>query len=157
MPEPQVAVVPVTDEAQRAAAFAIRVEVFVEEQHVPVELESDDRDETADHVLLMIDGLPAGTARLVVEPPGYEGTDPALGPVAHLGRIAVRRVHRGAGHGAALVRALEADAVKRGLRVAYLSGQVVAVPFYERLGYTAYGEVFDDAGIDHRHMSRPLA
>jgi len=155
-PEPAVSVVPVTDEAQRAAAFSIRVEVFVEEQNVPPDLELDHLDETADHFLLLVDGLPEGTARLVVEPAGYEGLDPSLGPVAHLGRIAVRAAHRGRGHGATLVRALESAAAARGLRAAYLSGQVVAIPFYEKLGYTAYGPVYDDAGIDHRHMSREL-
>jgi predicted GNAT family N-acyltransferase len=37
-----------------------------------------------------------------------------------------------------------------------LSAQTYAVAFYERLGYTAYGEEFDDAGIPHRWMRKKL-
>ncbi len=44
----------------------------------------------------------------------------------------------------------------RGLRCVYLGAQTHAVPFYERLGYAAFGEEFDDAGLPHRHMWRPL-
>jgi predicted GNAT family N-acyltransferase len=36
-----------------------------------------------------------------------------------------------------------------------LHAQTSVVPFYERLGYTAEGPVFDEAGIPHRKMSRP--
>jgi predicted GNAT family N-acyltransferase len=147
---------PIAGDAERAEAYAIRREVFVDEQDVPVELELDDRDPDADHLLARRDGRAVGTGRLVVEPPGFEGADPAYGPVAHLGRIAVLAEARHAGLGAGLVRGLEGVAVARGLRIAYLGAQVHAVPFYERLGYAAHGAVFDDAGIDHRHMTRVL-
>jgi predicted GNAT family N-acyltransferase len=137
-----------------AEALDIRWEVFVVEQAVPAELERDERDAEADHVLARVDGVATGTGRLLVEPPGFAGVDPGFGPVAHVGRLAVRAGARGRGVGAALVRALQSRAGERGLRVVYLGAQVHAVPFYERLGYTAYGEVFDDAGIAHRRMWR---
>ena len=94
--------------------------------------------------------------RLVEEPPGFEGVDLADGAVAHLGRLAVSDRHRGLGLGVALVQAIEQRAQERGLRVIYLSSQSYAVAFYERLGYAAYGEEFDDAGIPHRHMCKLL-
>ena len=75
--------------------------VFVEEQAVPVELELDERDPAADHLLARQDGRGVGTARLVIEEPGFEGADPAYGPVAHLGRIAVLAEARHAGSGRA--------------------------------------------------------
>ena len=53
-------------------------------------------------------------------------------------------------------RPIEARARERGLRVMVLSAQTHALGFYERLGYTAYGPVFDDAGLPHRWMRRPL-
>jgi predicted GNAT family N-acyltransferase len=56
----------------------------------------------------------------------------------------------------ALVRAIEERAAVRGLAVVALSAQTHALEFYERLGYTAYGPVFDDAGLPHRWMSRRL-
>jgi predicted GNAT family N-acyltransferase len=118
------------DEADRAAAYVVRADVFVTEQ--------------------------VGAGRLVVEDPGFEGTDPALGPVGHLGRLAVRPETRGTGLGIDLVRAIEARAAERGLRVVALSAQTHALGFYERLGYTAYGPEFDDAGLPHRWMSRTL-
>ena len=149
-------IAPIADDSERAEAYEIRRVVFVEEQAVPVELELDDRDPAADHLLARQDGRAVGTARLVIEEPGFEGADPAYGPVAHLGRIAVLAEARHAGLGAGLVRGLEERALRRGLRIAYLGAQVHAVAFYERLGYTAYGDVFDDAGIDHRHMTRIL-
>lgn len=142
--------------ADLAQAFAIRAEVFVDEQGVPVELERDERDAGAEHVLVTVDGAPVATGRLVVEDAGYEGLDPALGPVGHLGRLAVRAPYRGTGLGAALVAALVERARGRGLRALYLGAQTHAVGFYERLGFVVVGEVFDDAGIPHRHMVRTL-
>jgi len=37
-----------------------------------------------------------------------------------------------------------------------LSAQTQALGFYQRLGYTAYGPEFDDAGLPHRWMTRVL-
>lgn len=141
---------------QMRLAMAIRVEVFVAEQHVPADLEADERDAEATHVLAWLGGRPVGTGRLVREQPGYAGVEVTLGSVAHLGRLAVRASARRAGVGGALVRALHAEARAAGLTVAYLGAQHHAVGFYQRLGYTAYGEPFDDAGIVHRHMCRTL-
>lgn len=136
----------VTDREGLEAALAVREEVFVLEQGVPADLERDEHDETADHVLAVVDGKPVGTGRLVVEPGG----------VAHLGRIAVLPHARGHGLGADIVRALEDTARARGLHTAVLGAQTHALGFYERLGYTAYGEEFDDAGLPHRWMRRAL-
>jgi predicted GNAT family N-acyltransferase len=151
------------DEADRAAAYVVRADVFVTEQGVPADLELDELDEVADHFVAYDEdgrvdggGTAVGAGRLVVEDPGFEGTDPALGPVGHLGRLAVRPETRGTGLGVDLVRAIEARAADRGLRVVALSAQTHALGFYERLGYTAYGPEFDDAGLPHRWMSRTL-
>jgi len=144
------------DERERQAAYAVRYDVFVTEQQVPADLELDDLDDGADHFVAYDGDRPVGAGRLVVEPAGFEGADPALGPVGHLGRLAVRPETRGTALGVALVRAIEERAAERGLRVIALSAQTQALGFYERLGYTAYGEVFDDAGLPHRWMSRPL-
>ena len=74
--------------------------------------------------------------------------------MGHLGRLAVRPETRGTGLGVDLVAAVEARAAERGLRVMVLSAQTHALGFYERLGYAAYGPVFDDAGLPHRWMRR---
>jgi predicted GNAT family N-acyltransferase len=142
---------------ERDDVFALRHAVFVTEQGVPAALERDEHDDVADHFIAYDGDRPVGAGRLVVEPAGFEGTDPALGPVGHLGRLAVRPEARGARLGAALVHAVEARARDRGLAVMALSSQTYAIPFYERLGYTAHGPEFDDAGIPHRWMTRQLA
>ncbi|MDT0330449.1 GNAT family N-acetyltransferase [Nocardiopsis lambiniae] len=138
---------PARGERDRAAVFVIRGAVFVAEQKVPIEEEWDERDPAAEHLLALVDGVPAGTVRLVDQGDG----------TGLLGRMAVLPERRGAGLGAALVRAVEDRARARGLRAVELHAQTHALGFYERLGYAAHGEEFLDAGIPHRHMVRDLA
>jgi len=144
-----------------AAALALRFEVFVVEQGVPVDLERDEHDRPGAGTVHVVGRDAAGavvaTGRLVVEHAGFAGLDPALGPVAHVGRIAVAASARGQGWGTAVVRALEAAAVRQQVRVAYLGAQTHAVGMYARLGYAVVGEEFDDAGLPHRHMWRTLS
>lgn len=137
---------PATDERDRAAVFVIRGAVFVAEQNVPIAEEWDSRDTAADHLLALHDGVPVGTVRMVVEQQGK----------GLIGRLAVLPSARGTGTGVALVRAVEERARERGLSTVELHAQTHALGFYERLGYTAHGEEFLDAGIAHRHMVREL-
>ena len=146
-----------TTTPETADAFAVRTEVFVGEQGVPRHLEVDELDDTADHFVAYDDsGAAVGAGRLVVEPAGFEGAPGSTTPVGHLGRLAVRVPARGTGLGVALVAAIESRAAQRGLAVIALSAQTHAVGFYERLGYTAHGEEFDDAGLPHVWMTKPL-
>ncbi|MFF5424237.1 MULTISPECIES: GNAT family N-acetyltransferase [unclassified Streptomyces] len=143
-------------EEDRAACFAVRREVFVEEQGVPPELEYDTYDETAVHVLAVrADGVPLGTGRLLhgADALAKTGADASVGS---LGRLAVTRAARGLGVGAALVAAIEEAARERGLAAVDLHAQTRALGFYERLGYAAYGPEFPDAGMPHRAMRKAL-
>ncbi|MFC8507072.1 GNAT family N-acetyltransferase [Streptomyces sp. NPDC057411] len=140
----------------REACFAVRREVFVEEQGVPQELEYDSYDATAVHVLaIRQDGVPLGTGRLLTgaDATAKTGADASVGS---LGRLAVNKAARGLGVGAALVRAIEDAARGRGLAAVDLHAQTHALGFYERLGYEAYGPEFPDAGMPHRAMRRAL-
>ncbi|MFJ6936100.1 GNAT family N-acetyltransferase [Streptomyces sp. NPDC101132] len=137
-----------TTDADREACFAVRAAVFVVEQRVPREIEYDAHDADAVHVLATGADGPLGTGRLLT---GLAG--PGVGS---LGRLAVTRAARGLGVGAALVRAIEAEAVRRGLTAVDLHAQTHALGFYERLGYAPYGPEFDDAGMPHRAMRRTL-
>ncbi|MEU6815139.1 GNAT family N-acetyltransferase [Streptomyces sp. NPDC046860] len=144
------------DPADREACFAVRKDVFVGEQGVPQDIEYDAHDATAVHVLAMgEDGVPLGTGRLLhgEAAAAKNGGDASVGS---LGRLAVSRRARGLGVGAALVRAIEDAARGLGLSAVDLHAQTQALGFYERLGYTAYGPEFQDAGIAHRAMRRPL-
>ncbi len=138
----------VTTPEDMERCYTIRMEVFVEEQAVPPELEVDEADKTAKHALIVIDGEPAGTARLLLDTP-----NPGE---AKIGRVAVRSKFRGRGLASKLMSFLEAEAVKERQTRVTLDAQVAVIPMYEKLGYEAYGPVFDDAGIDHRKMSKLL-
>lgn len=136
----------VRDEDDRRAAYAIRRTVFVDEQQVPEEVELDEYDATADHVLLLLDGRPVATARLVVQPGG----------IGVVGRVAVLAEHRGTGLGDAVMDAVEARAAERGLTAVELHAQVQVRAFYARRGYAAFGDEFWEAGIRHVSMRKPL-
>jgi predicted GNAT family N-acyltransferase len=128
------------------ALLALREVVFVHEQAVPPALERDGLDASATHFIARDPlGAVIGAARMRV----VDGK-------AKAERVAVRADVRGRGVGAALMRALEAEALRCGLRQVVLNAQESAIPFYEGLGYVAEGPTFDDAGIPHRHMRRAL-
>lgn len=129
----------------------LRREVFIAEQGVSEHDELDDLDDACVHFLaLPREGAPLdeayGTARLWPRPDG----------TAKAQRVAVSRDARGRGVGRALMAALEDEARRRGLREVVLGAQLSAVPFYLALGYSPYGEVFDDAGIPHRMMRKAV-
>jgi ElaA protein len=70
-----------------------------------------------------------------------------------IGRVCVSRAARGTGLGKALIeKAVEIARDTPGVRRAKLGAQVQALGFYEKLGFAAFGPVYDDAGIDHRDM-----
>ncbi len=143
-------------EADLKSCFAVRSEVFVVEQSVPESVEYDAYDADAAHVLAVdADGVPLGTGRLLHGDAALAKTGGAQG-VGSLGRLAVRKAARGLGVGVRLVRAIESEAARRGLTAVDLGAQTHALGFYEQLGYVAYGPEFQDAGIPHRAMRRPL-
>ncbi|MEV8564224.1 GNAT family N-acetyltransferase [Streptomyces sp. NPDC051322] len=148
----------VSDPAGLAACFAVRKAVFVDEQGVPADIEYDDHDADAVHVLAEGPEGPMGTGRLLLPGPAapHASAGSGAGTVGSLGRLAVTAAGRGRGIGAALVRAIEGAARARGLTAVDLHAQTHALGFYERLGYEAYGPEFPDAGIPHRAMRRTI-
>jgi YbgC/YbaW family acyl-CoA thioester hydrolase len=128
-------------------AQAIRTEVFVDEQSVPLDVERDVADAGALHALAINRfGVPLGTGRLL----------PSSAGIARIGRMAVLAPMRGAHIGRALLDALVGAARQRGDREVRLHAQAGAVPFYARAGFVAQGEPFTEAGIVHQEMSRRL-
>lgn len=129
-------------------AAAIRMAVFVQEQQIPAEREIDEADAGALHVLVRNRlGMPVGTGRLL--PADAQGD-------ARVGRVAVDRALRGGRVGRTVMQALEDAARARGDRRIVLHAQRAAVPFYERLGYERAGELFEEDGIPHYEMLKPL-
>ena len=52
--------------------------------------------------------------------------------------------------------AVEGEAARAGRGVVILGSQLSAVPFYTKLGYEPYGEIFLDANIEHRMMRKSV-
>jgi predicted GNAT family N-acyltransferase len=140
--------------AEMEDALSVRRAVFIEEQGVSEAEEIDaydgdpERVTGAVHVIAYVDGRPAGTGRLLLDVPPGEN--------AHIGRVAVLQEHRGRGLGRMLMLTLQEEAERRGYPGITVAAQLRAIPFYERLGYRARGDVFLDAGIEHRWMDLSL-
>ena len=129
-------------------ALKVRDVVFIQEQNVPVELEHDEYDTEALHLLAieMKTKEPVGTARILDKGNG----------VAKIGRVAVLKEFRGHGIGQALMQAAFKTTRELHFTKLMLDAQVSVIPFYENLGFIAEGDVFEDAGIPHRHMTMIL-
>lgn len=152
-PDAEVQISPVKGPGDFAAALAIREVVFIEEQRVPVEVERDDEDPTAFHVLATVEGHTIGTGRLVElrqPPPGESGR------WGRIGRMAVLVAHRRGKIGSKILDHLEEEARRRGLDGIVLHAQVYAHGFYKHGGYVDHGPIFDEAGIPHVEMRKRL-
>jgi predicted GNAT family N-acyltransferase len=123
------------------AAFALRRDVFVHEQKVPPEEELDAYDVTATHLVAILDGEVVGTLRIVY-----------LEEHAKIGRVAVNRHYRGRGIAKAMMAEAMRVAATAGQPKIYLGAQLDKLSFYERLGFRAFGDVFEDGGMPHRAM-----
>ncbi|KJS64866.1 MAG: 4-hydroxybenzoyl-CoA thioesterase [Comamonadaceae bacterium BICA1-1] len=128
-------------------AQRVRTAVFVQEQGIAPEDEWDAADADCLHAVAYNRlGQPVATARLL----------PAQAGVAKLGRMAVHRVLRGTGVGRQLLSELAQAARARGDRCLRLSAQRSAEGFYQRLGFEALGQPYDEVGIPHIEMQRLL-
>ena len=124
----------------RDHAQALRVEVFVVEQGVPVELEWDEADEVSTHTVAYDQsGQAVATGRLL--------------PDGHIGRMAVRKSARGQGIGTQVLSALLHEARRQQFQELVLHAQTHAIEFYAKHGFQIEGDEFSEAGIPHRRMT----
>ncbi len=130
------------------AARGIRDVVFVQEQGIAAHLVSDEADALAVHAVAFNRfGMPLASGRLLSRGQG----------LAQVGRMATLGSMRGSGLGERVLQALMASAAARGDHEVLLHAQASAVPFYRRAGYVEDGAPFEEAGIPHQTMRRPLA
>ena len=123
-------------------AFLVREEVFVREQKVPAELELDEFDPFATHALAYLEARCIGTGRLV----------DLGGGLYQIGRMAILAQFRNQGIGLQILEKLTDLAKSQGAKSIVLHSQVVAIPFYEKLGFKPEGPIYDEAGMPHRNM-----
>lgn len=126
--------------------FAIRTQVFVEGQNVPIEEEVDGHDENSEHYLLLVDEQPVAAARVRF-----------MEEEAKIERVAVLQEHQGRGYGKLIMTRILFDLKHHEIiKKAKLSSQVHAIPFYEKLGFIICSEEYMDAGIPHKDMKMRL-
>ena len=127
-----------------AQCLSIRDVVFVGEQGVDPDLERDGLDSKAIHYIAFGPHGALATARVIMQDDRFK-----------LQRVAVLGEARGTGLGAALMRHLMEDLANSPDapgRHFFLSSQVQAVPFYEKLGFAIVSDEYMEAGIPHRDM-----
>lgn len=137
---------PAADGEEVAAALALRHAVFCAEQGVAEAEEVDGRDGEALHLVALDGGRVVGTCRVLVD-----------GATAKFGRLAVERPARGRGLADALLGLAEERARAAGAARMALHAQVDARRLYDRRGYVALGDPFEEAGILHVTMEKRLA
>ncbi|MFB7156187.1 MULTISPECIES: GNAT family N-acetyltransferase [unclassified Lysinibacillus] len=127
-------------------AFAVRKQVFVEEQGVPLHLECDAEDASATHFIMYEDNDPVGAARL----------RNILDDAAKIERVCILQDQRGKKLGALIMTEMEKHAISMNKKKLKLHAQSYAIPFYEKLGYAVTSPEFMDAGIPHRAMEKTI-
>jgi predicted GNAT family N-acyltransferase len=120
----------------------IRRSVFIEEQHVPEELEWDEHDSTASHFIVSVDNMAVATARLKID--------------GQIGRMAVLPAYRNKTIGQQLLRFVLETAISQGFDAVFLHAQVQVIDFYKKQGFIEKGDIFMDANIPHREMEKVL-
>lgn len=136
----------VSSDAQMQACFAIRKEVFVDGQNVPLAEELDGKDVESQHYLLTVEQQPVGVARVRY-----------INDYAKIERVALLAAFQNQGLGKQLMCAIIDDLQKQShLTKVHLSSQTHALAFYERLGFMVCSEEYVDAGIPHKDMYYPL-
>lgn len=124
----------------------IRETVFVHEQGF--EEEFDTVDNYAIHfVAYDLFGNPVGTCRIFTE------SEPS---VYYLGRLAVLRDFRGMDVGKKLVSKAEEYSRSQGGKILKLHSQCRAKSFYEKCGFSQYGEIDYEEGCPHIWMLKSL-
>ena len=131
--------------------FALRIEVFVKEQKVPIELELDDKDysENTVHIGYFHDDNLIGVARLIDMDKD----------VIHIGRVVIDKEYRGQGIGRELIIGCEniAQQILKRKTIIELSAQIQAENFYKSLGYNRINDkIYLDAGIEHVDMRKVI-
>ena len=131
--------------------FALRIEVFVKEQNVPIELELDDKDysDNTVHIGYFHDDNLIGVARLIDMDKD----------VIHIGRVVIDKEYRGQGIGRELIIGCEniAQQILKRKIIIELSAQIQAENFYKSLGYNRVNDtIYLDAGIEHVDMMKEI-
>lgn len=124
-----------------ADAFSVRQEVFIVEQNIPEDIEIDEFDSIALHLILYDIDKPIATGRI------FQRSNSCV-----IGRICVLKDYRGLSVGGLLMQYLLEKAVELGAKRIELDSQIYAIGFYRKFGFKECGNIFLDADIEHVKM-----
>ncbi len=131
------------DELERI--LDLRYDVFTGEQNIPTEIEHDNKEDEAEHIIVFDDDKLIGCARIRF-----------IDSRAKLERIIVVKGYRGRGIGNKIMDFLIQHAKSKDIKEAYLIGQSRLKPFYGGKGFKTRGEEFIIAEIPHFEFYLPL-
>ena len=125
-------------------AVAIREQVFVNEQGIPIEKEMKGEDGPCYYVGY-IDGHPVATARVAKKANEWL-----------IQRVAVVSEERNKHYGTEMMTRIEQDALAQRAERLILHVQDDAQSFYTQLGYQVEGDQFEEADLPHHVMTKDL-
>ena len=123
-------------------AIRIRVDVFIIEQKCPPGWEPDEYDAGAKHFIAIADDKIVATTRLLDDKKG----------TATIGRMVVRKDHRGHGIGLGLTKYLIEQAKKLGYKKVVAIAQTHAQKMYEKAGFKTTSKEHDLYGLGIMHV-----
>lgn len=136
----------VVSDSELEGAFEVRKQVFVAEQGVPEDLELDELDMEAMHVVVKDGERIVGTARVLF----------LAASQAKLERMAILKPFRRRGIGKGIISFLDEEFKNRGTEQVVLHAQCSAVNFYKSCGFEESGSPFWEVGIKHVKMQKRL-
>ena len=127
-------------------AFEVRKKVFTEEQGTPEDLEFDNHDREALHMVVKDGERVIGTARVL-----FLTTNQAK-----IERMAILRPFRHRGIGRRIISFLNEELKNRHVEEVVLHAQYSIVAFYKSWGFEELGLPFWEVGIKHIKMQKRL-
>ena len=127
------------------AIFALRTEVYLEEQQIAYKDEFEGDEDAFLHLCMYDDDNLIAYARLNIE-----------NNMLRVDRVAVKKEYRKLGFGRKLMLLSEKYAIEQNNTSIELNAQIQARDFYYKLGYIEKGEVFIEANIPHIKMIKKL-
>ena len=136
----------VTSDSELEGAFAVRRQVFVEEQGISEDVELDEHDREALHMVVKDGDRVIGTARVLFLATG----------LAKIERMAILQPFRCKGIGRKIISFLSEELKNRQVEQAVLHAQYDVVGFYRSCGFEEVGSPFWEVGIKHVKMQKQL-
>jgi len=126
-----------------AQCMLIRTQVFVIEQGISANLETDEFENQSTHYLVTEKRNPVATCRWQM----------INNHTAKIERVAVLKQWRAKGIGSQLMHRVFDDITSySAIDTIKVGSQTTVVPFYEKLGFQTIGEPYLEAGIPHQMM-----